>query len=201
MIGGFLSIPSKEQKACHSPKPILLNTGRARLPYSWDPDIVPISIFRVGNLFILSVPGEFTTMSGRRLRRAVREVLVKGGISEPVITIAGLSNSYTHYITTFEEYHGQRYEAASTLFGPHTLSAYLQEFRRITRDLVEGKPTSSDRDPDDLSRRQLSLVPPVELDTIGVGRKVITILLCCCLIACLWLNPQFPCSKVWVGRD
>ncbi len=172
MIGGFLSIPSKEQKACHAPKPILLNTGKARLPYSWDPDVVPISIFQVGSLFILSVPGEFTTMSGRRLRRVVRDVLIKGGISDPIITIAGLSNSYTHYITTFEEYNGQRYEAASTLFGPHTLSAYIQEFKRITLDLIQGNPSSSDKAPDDLSRRQLSLLPPVELDTIGIGKKV-----------------------------
>jgi neutral ceramidase len=111
-------------------------------------------------------------MSGRRLRRVVRDVLIKGGISDPVITIAGLSNSYTHYITTFEEYNGQRYEAASTLFGPHTLSAYIQEFKRITLDLIQGNPSMSDKAPDDLSRRQLSLLPPVELDTIGIGKKV-----------------------------
>jgi hypothetical protein len=56
MVGGFLSEPSKEQKECQHPKPILLNTGRARFPYSWDPNSVPISVFRVGSFFILNVP-------------------------------------------------------------------------------------------------------------------------------------------------
>ena len=34
-------------------------------------------------------------MAGRRLRKAVREVLVDGGVQDPIITIAGLANSYT----------------------------------------------------------------------------------------------------------
>lgn len=56
MVGGFLSEPSKEQKDCQHPKPILLNTGEAKFPYSWDPNAVPVSVFRVGSLFILNVP-------------------------------------------------------------------------------------------------------------------------------------------------
>jgi neutral ceramidase len=171
MIGGFLSVPTKEQIACQHPKPILLNTGSAKLPYQWDPSAVPVSIFRVGQLFILNVPGEFTTMAGRRLREAVRNLLVANGINEPIITIAGLANSYTHYITTIEEYAGQRYEAASTLYGPHTLSAYIQEFERITTHLLDGTQAASDKPPDDLSKKQLSLVPPVIVDNIGIGRK------------------------------
>jgi hypothetical protein len=35
------------------------------------PSIVDIQILRAGQLVILCVPGEFTTMSGRRLRQAV----------------------------------------------------------------------------------------------------------------------------------
>jgi neutral ceramidase len=42
------------------------------------------------------------------------------------VVIAGLSNTYSSYITTFEEYQMQRYEGASTIFGPHTLDAYIQ---------------------------------------------------------------------------
>ena len=172
MIGGFLSVPTKEQIACQHPKPILLNTGNAKLPYPWDPSAVPVSIFRVGQLFILNVPGEFTTMAGRRLREAVRNLLMANGIDDPIITIAGLANSYTHYITTIEEYAGQRYEAASTLYGPHTLSAYIQEFERITKHLLDGSQAASDEPPDDLSKKQLSLVPPVIVDNIGIGRQV-----------------------------
>ena len=171
MVFGFLSLPSKEQTACQAPKPIMLNTGRVKLPYDWDPNTVPISVFQVGNLYILNVPSELTTMAGRRLRQAVREVLIGGGISDPVITIAGLANSYTHYVTTYEEYQAQRYEAASTLYGPYTLDAYLQEFRRITKDLLHDRTSESDEPPRDLSKRQISVLAPVEVDTIAPGHR------------------------------
>ena len=54
---------------------------------------------------IAAVPGEFTTMAGRRLRDALNsEAANNGGPSNVKTVIAGLSNGYTHYITTFEEY-------------------------------------------------------------------------------------------------
>lgn len=172
MIGGFLSAPDEKQVACQSPKPILLNTGRVTLPYAWDPASVPISVFRVGKLLILNVPAELSTMAGRRLRGHIKSLLSNYGIEDPEITIAGLANSYTHYVTTFEEYQGQRYEAASTLYGPHTLSAYIQEFERITLDLLEGRESESDNAPRDLGKKQLSLLPPVGPDMVGWGYKV-----------------------------
>lgn len=62
MISGFLLVPTKEQIEeqieCQHPKPILLDTGNAKLPYLWDPASVPISVYQVGQLFILSVPGK-----------------------------------------------------------------------------------------------------------------------------------------------
>merc|ERR1712004_398973 len=84
---------------------------------------------------LLAVPGEFTTMAGRRLREAVAET---AGIEGGKVVVAGLSNTYTHYITTWEEYQRQRYEAASTIYGPHTLLAYIQQFDRITKALITG---------------------------------------------------------------
>jgi len=172
MICGFLSHPTEAQVACHHPKPILLNTGEASEPYQWDPNAVPISIFKIGNFFILNVPAEFTTMAGRRLRQAIKEIAANEGIVDAHVVLAGLANSYTHYVATFEEYGAQRYEAASTLYGPHTLSAYIQEFKRIAKDLFNGVPSSSAPPPRDLSDKQLSLIPPVLFDTIAVGKKV-----------------------------
>ena len=48
-------------------------------------------------------------MSGRRLRDAVKAVLVASGKDrgfneDSVMVIAGLSNTYADYVTTFEEY-------------------------------------------------------------------------------------------------
>ncbi len=166
-----MSKPSKEQIECHAPKPIIINAGDINSPYPWIPQIVPISIFQIGSsFFILNVPSEFTTMAGRRLKKAVREVLItKGGINDPQITIAGLANSYSHYVTTFEEYANQRYEGACTLYGPHTLAAYIQEFQRITTDLVTDTPSKTVSGPIDLTNQQVSLIPSPGVDFIGVG--------------------------------
>lgn len=46
--------------------------GEMHFPYEWTPYIVEIGIVKIGNFVILCVPGEFTTMSGRRLVRAVK---------------------------------------------------------------------------------------------------------------------------------
>lgn len=50
--------------------------------------------------------------------------------------------------TTYEEYQVQRYEGASTLYGPHTLGAYLDAFRQLTSALVSDQPISPGPMPD-----------------------------------------------------
>jgi neutral ceramidase len=139
LVGGLISRPDKKQTECHYPKPILLNTGQVRGPYPWEPSVVSIQVIRVGDIFILGVPAEFTTMAGRRLKRAAQCELEKKGLwkqddentAGSRIVIAGLSNMYSGYVTTPEEYIAQRYEGASTIYGPRTLDAYIQEFRRL----------------------------------------------------------------------
>ena len=72
---------------------------------------------------------EFTTMSGRRLRDAVKAVLTAstGQFNGNVhVVIAGLSNTYSQYITTFEEYEIQRYEVSELVM----LHAYVLSVRR-----------------------------------------------------------------------
>lgn len=123
---GFVHSPSDEQVKCQSPKPILLDVGAAEKPYPWSPNIVNIQTLRVGSLIMIIVPGEATTMSGRRWREAVAESAKSIlSIDNPVVVIGGPANTYAHYIATEEEYSIQRYEGASTLFGPHTLAAYV----------------------------------------------------------------------------
>jgi neutral ceramidase len=73
-VRDFLSEPTKQEMACQHPKPILLNTADIDIPYEWDPLTISLQILRVGNFFILSVPSEFTTMAGRRLRELVSSI-------------------------------------------------------------------------------------------------------------------------------
>ncbi|KAG8902823.1 hypothetical protein FRB99_004064 [Tulasnella sp. 403] len=145
--GAVTPPPSEEQKACQYPKPILLNVGSAHSPYHWSPAIVDIQMFRVGQLVILVLPSEFTTMSGRRLREAVRTTLIQQGIigENAYVVAAGPANTYAHYTTTREEYGVQRYEGASTLYGPNQLDAYIDLSRgsHPEGDLITGKSSAS----------------------------------------------------------
>ncbi|XP_072522781.1 neutral ceramidase [Salminus brasiliensis] len=136
----LLGTPSKDIQDCHNPKPILLSTGEMNWPVPWHPDIVDVQIITIGSVAIVAVPGEATTMSGRRIREAVKQELeMHNAFANTEVVITGLCNVYTHYITTYEEYQVQRYEAASTIYGPHTLSAYIQHFRGLARAIAEGK--------------------------------------------------------------
>ncbi|VDL17551.1 unnamed protein product [Hymenolepis diminuta] len=132
-ITTLLTKITEEMIECHAPKPILLPTGLMNYPIPWHPSIVETQIFKIGSLVIIGLPGEFTTMSGRRIARAVSTIFPENS----VIVLAGLTNLYTHYVTTLEEYQVQRYEGASTIYGPHTLQAYIQQFRILANSIME----------------------------------------------------------------
>ena len=75
---------------------------------------------------------EFTTMAGRRLRDAVKTALTSGGhgdfTSNVHVVIAGLTNTYSQYVTTFEEYEVQRYEVSSWFHGTNMhVELYIQK--------------------------------------------------------------------------
>lgn len=125
----------------HYPKPILMPvgwlnnelypTGDKVFTQPWVPETVPIQLIQIGQLVLTGFPGEITTMAGRRLRNTIKEKL--GNVE---VVIGAYANEYSGYVTTMEEYNKQNYEGASTLFGPHTLEAYQQEFSRLSTDLL-----------------------------------------------------------------
>lgn len=78
------------------------------VPYEWQPKIVATQVALIGNVVIAGVPGEFTTMSGRRLRQAISTVMNEASGDETSVIVAGLCNSYSDYITTPEEYQVNR---------------------------------------------------------------------------------------------
>lgn len=130
---------------------------------SLDPEVLPLQILTIGNLALVAVPFEMTTMAGRRLRQSVATELTSMGID--TVVVAGLANAYAGYVATREEYAAQHYEGASTHFGPWTLSALRQEFARLgsamanNEDDVEPGPQ-----PRDLSCCQNSLITGIVFD-------------------------------------
>jgi neutral ceramidase len=101
VVSHLIRPPSPATTKCHLPKKILLATGQLDLPYQWSPHVVETQILKVGSLFILVTPSEFTTMAGRLLKEAVRDAVIAQGIdSDPITVIAGPANTYSHYVTS-----------------------------------------------------------------------------------------------------
>lgn len=77
-------------------------------------------------------------MAGRRLRDAVKSVLTSGGRGANIhVVIAGLTNTYSQYVTTFEEYEVQRYEVSFYFFNlslPNTFQHVVIE-RKISQKI------------------------------------------------------------------
>ncbi|KAI8979014.1 Neutral/alkaline nonlysosomal ceramidase [Pilobolus umbonatus] len=133
LIKNMIRTPTEAQVKCQQPKPILLDTGNIQMLNPWQPSILDIQLFRLGNVFVYAVPSEFTTMSGRRLKKAIQQAVIKHGLGDETSTIlhSGPANGYASYCTTWEEYQHQRYEGASTPYGAYTLDAYIQAFEQL----------------------------------------------------------------------
>jgi neutral ceramidase len=177
VVGSAIAPPSEKQKKCQYPKPVLLNVGEAHTPYDWSPNIVDVQVLRVGQFIIIVSPGEATTMSGRRWREAVHNAAVSSNIvpssTPPIVVLGGPANSYTHYIATEEEYGIQRYEGASTLYGPNTLNAYINSTLTLLPYLSDSatEPSPPGPSPPDNRGRSISLITGVVYDGSPIGKK------------------------------
>src|SRR6266511_4669164 len=156
-----------EVVAGHAPKPVGLATGLCR-PHPWTPQVLPLQVIRIGQVAIVAAPGEFTIMSGRRLRQAVAAQLP----DVAHVIFAGYANAYAGYVVTPEEYDAQHYEGASTHFGRWTLPAYQQEFAALAAAVRTGEPTPSAVAPAHLAgRRRPARAAGRVLDAVPPGRR------------------------------
>ncbi|KAK3381438.1 Neutral/alkaline nonlysosomal ceramidase [Podospora didyma] len=174
VVGGLLRVPSPEQVACQSPKPVLLDVGEMETPYAWSPNIVDVQTLRVGQFIIIVSPSEATTMAGRRWRDAVKasatSLSLTNGV-EPIVVLGGPANTYAHYVATPEEYGIQRYEGASTLYGPWQLPAYVNLTLQALPYLAPtatGSPPPGPSPPDN-RKSSLSFITGVMVDNAPIG--------------------------------
>ena len=150
-LRNLLREPSAQQAKCHFPKPILISGGEIKIPYAWLPEVIELQVFRIGSLLILTNPSEITTMAGRRIIKAM-QTLISGFLGDTedfIILLTTISNGYSSYLTTFEEYHAQRYEGSSTLYGPYSLDAYILQYTKLVKSLFapsEGTTSTTESD-------------------------------------------------------
>lgn len=166
-LGGIIAPTPQWVRDCQSPKPVLLTTG-TQTPYPWTPEVLPISIIRIGQLAIVAAPAEFTITSGRRVKNTVQNAL---GAGVKHVVFAGYSNAYAGYVTTPEEYDAQHYEGASTHFGKWTLPAYQQGFEELALAMRQNATVSNTLTPRNLADKQMSFQTGVVLDNVPIFKS------------------------------
>jgi neutral ceramidase len=109
------------------------------------PRDIPIGLYRIGPLALVTLPGEFTTMLGRKIVDTVKQTLQP--TPHDVLTV-GLANEYLFYFTTEPEYERQHYEGAATLYGRAAGTVYMEKLRQLARELERPPLHHSQRPPD-----------------------------------------------------
>ncbi|MFC9156693.1 neutral/alkaline ceramidase [Streptomyces bauhiniae] len=132
------------------------------------PDVLPLQLLRIGRLYLVGGPAEYTIVAGLRIRRAVAEEL---GVPLENVLMQGYTNGYSQYVATPEEYDSQQYEGASTLFGRYTTPAYQQEFAKLAASMREGTRLPVGTPPSTPAVGTLNVQPGVLLDSPGLLRS------------------------------
>jgi neutral ceramidase len=154
LLGLFVSDPSPKQRQCQYPKPIILDFENLNRPgnSTWISDYLELQIYQIGHIFIVAIPVELTTMAGRRLSSSilntVKDYYRRKGVDQKrlekiQVVLTGLSNQYSGYVTTFEEFQVQRYEGSSTLWGPNTLTGLIQGYVHLIGLLLNSAPVGT----------------------------------------------------------
>jgi neutral ceramidase len=100
------------------------------------PDELQLSVIRIGDVVIGTVPGEATTNAGARMRRALAaDSTARTADLYDKHLLLGLTNGYVQYIASPYEYTAQLYEGAATLYGPHTAQTIAHALGRLAREL------------------------------------------------------------------
>ena len=128
---------SEKTRASHAPKGLVVPLHRLNRIQPFVQERVPVQLLRLGRLYLITVPGEPTIVSGLRLRRTVAAIV---GADLRDVLCVGYSNAYIHYVTTPEEYDEQRYEGGSTIFGRWQLPALMQVAAELATAMREGTP-------------------------------------------------------------
>jgi neutral ceramidase len=96
---------------------------------AWSPQVLPVQFVEIGDLVLVSIPFEITTTAGRRLKKGIENLYAQEGKRE--VILCPYANSYSGYITTFEEYQQQMYEGGHTVFGQYGLAALQTTFKKL----------------------------------------------------------------------
>jgi neutral ceramidase len=98
------------------------------------PQVLPLTVLRLGDRLVATIPGEMTVAMGQRVRAAV--LAAASGLPVTRVVIDGLTNEYMQYFTTPQEFEAQHYEGGSTLWGVYQSYAVLDGLVALTHSLA-----------------------------------------------------------------
>ena len=104
------------------------------------PKSAPMGVYRLGPVVLVTLPGEFTTVMGQRIRQSIQSES-RGSILD--VILIGLANEYLSYFTTPEEFATQQYEGASTLYGADSGLLVGEHARKLVVELDSSAPLPS----------------------------------------------------------
>lgn len=98
-------------------------------PRGMTPRAVPLGVVRLGDVSLVTLPGEHTTVLGQRIEAAVASATE----GESAVLLVGLAGAYLSYLTTPEEYALQHYEGASMLYGEQAGTLVTHHLGQLAR--------------------------------------------------------------------
>ena len=155
-VRAFYKMPRMPDPTVESIRATAVKGAMNTLP--WVPQVIPLQVIQLGNLLLLTIPGEITTVAAVRLKAACVKAVAALGIDEVLITT--YANGYMGYVTTPEEYDIQAYEGGHTVYGRNTLGLLIHCFETLWAQLRAGTERESltppfHFPPDELARRSV----------------------------------------------
>ena len=99
------------------------------------PKDIPIGVYSIGNVILATLPGEFTTVLGRRIAQHIGNTMAT---KRDNVLLIGPANEYISYFTTPQEYEIQAYEGASMLYGKYSGEVVRKELGLLAGNLKNG---------------------------------------------------------------
>lgn len=124
---------------CHGSKRVFAGPFQSLFISRSDfPHVITYQAVQIGEVIFLPLPYEITMESGNRIAEACRKSARKAGMPENMqFVVVSVSNGYTGYCTTPEEYEKQLYEGGHTIYGPNTSAFIAAQTARLTFDLAK----------------------------------------------------------------
>lgn len=123
-----------------------VSIGRIDAFFSRPPSEARVGVYLIGDVALVAVGSELTTMMGERARRLIEEGIEKKreeeGIQDELdppsrILVVGFANGHVSYITTPEEYDAQHYEGAANYWGQATGDLILTRLADLVAELPD----------------------------------------------------------------